>query len=526
LSQPEIVVRRTASIGDCVCATVVLDKLREHGFESVYQTHGNIHAVVRLCPSVHHLQTPKGFAHVNLDACYERDPNRRHRHFHDMFIGTAAAAMRSYGVDIGTPCNSVPRLVLDLQAREVAKAKFADLPKPWIGFVPRSNSYIVRQVPDLFWRELSQLLPGTSIWFGQHPAPEGIVDLKLQSLTPLVHWLSAMDILVSVDTGPMHIASALGVPIIALGQSSSPELHLSDQTDFQTVYPAAHLDCINCQQNICPKSRYSPPCQVFSAENVARIVRLKCEPQTISALIPTFNPDPHAITKTILNVVDQVDEVVVTAALDAQNPLDIPPHPKVRLVRANKTRLGFGKNVNFGFRHTHGRWVLLLNDDCYLSGDAVDKLKLLRADNVGMIAHLLRYPNGQIYFAGRHRRPGDRGFPHIDHRSYDPQIKTVSEMEALSATSVLINRQAFYQIGGFDERFFMYAEDDDISLRMRQAGYQLLYQPDALGVHEGSLTVRKTGQQGAWIKESAKLMEKLWGWYWTQNSNKIPGVFK
>lgn len=98
-------------------------------------------------------------------------------------------------------------------------------------------------------------------------------------------------------------------------------------------------------------------------------------------------------------------------------------------------------------------------------------------------------------------------------------------MECLSATSVLINRKAFYQIGGFDERFFMYAEDDDISMRMRQANYRLLYHPTALGIHEGSATTRQTGKQWEWIQASGKLMEQLWGWYWTKNANTIPGKF-
>jgi GT2 family glycosyltransferase len=350
-------------------------------------------------------------------------------------------------------------------------------------------------------------------------------DIQLKHLANLVTWLTAADILVTVDTGPAHIAAALGIPMVVLGQSSSPELHYSDQRDFETVWPKGDLDCLNCQQNICPKSNYSPPCQSFDPEVVADVVNRKLNPDTVSALIPTFRADANNLSKCINNVVDQVDEVVLTIAADGQLPT-IPNHPKVRVVRCPRSNIGFGRNVNFGMRHTFGRWVLLLNDDCYLNGNTVELLKAQRHPTVGMIAHLLRYPNGQIYFAGRHRKPGDRGFPHINHRDYEPDISVVSEMEAVSGTSVLINRKAFYDIHGFDERFHMYAEDDDISLRMRQSGYRLLYHPTALGVHEGSATVKTLGKQGEWIQASAKLMEKLWGWYWTKNKTTIPGVFK
>ena len=363
------------------------------------------------------------------------------------------------------------------------------------------------------------------MWLGQHPAPEGYMDLKLQSLTPLVAWLAAADILVSVDTGPAHIGIALGVPAVLLGQSSSPELHFSDQRDFETVWPEDELKCLNCQLNVCPVSAYSPPCQKFSVSTVASVVKQKLREDTISALIPTFRPDDHHFYKAISNVSSQVDEVVVCCAADAVVPA-IDKLPKVRLVRSPKSNLGFGKNVNFGFRHTSGKWVLLLNDDCYLNGDTVELLKGLRNENVGIISHLLRYPTGKIYFAGRTRRPGERGFPHLNHGEYHPQITTVTESEAVSCTSVLINRKAFYNIGGFDERFHLYAEDDDISMRMRQAGYKLLYHPTALGIHEGSMTSKKTHNIMAEIQKSGALMEKLWGWYWTKNANTIPGVFK
>lgn len=524
VAAPEFIVRRTASIGDAVAATVIADKLKEQGHGCVFQTHGNIHSVLRFCPGVKSLDTPRGFCHVNLDGVYEKDPYRRTKTFNEYFLGKANDCLGSYGIKLPNE-NAKASLFLDQEAKQIAKAKFTDYPKPWVFVCPRSNSYIVRQVPDVFWIELVKHLPGTKFWMGQHPPPTGFVDLQLRHLNNLVVWSSAADILVSVDTGPAHIAGAFGVPMVLLGQASSPELHFSDQRDFETVWPTGDLDCLNCQQNICPKSRYSPPCQAFDAEQVAKVVTEKLDVNRIAALIPTYNADPHMLTKAVQNVVGQVDEVILTVAADGKVSTPI-THPKVRIVRCPKGGIGFGRNVNFGFRHTRAAWVLLLNDDCYLNDGTVGQLRSACSDGVGMIAHLLRYPNGKIYFAGRLRHNGERGFPHVNHGDYHPAIQSVTEMEAVSCTSVLINRKAFYQIGGFDERFFMYAEDDDISMRMRQAGYKLLYHPTALGVHEGSATVRQTGKQMQWIRTSGALMEKLWGWYWTKNKNTIPGVFK
>lgn len=525
LAETSIIVRRTAAIGDVVCSTVIADRLIEMGFNVSFQAHPATHCLLRRHKRLTSISEPGGFCHINLDGAYENDPARRLKHFHQMFFDVAQSQLRGRGLELGAPANLKPSIVVEPHEVEAAKAKFQDHPRPWVFICPRSNTYIPRQVSDGVWQAIASKIQGTSFWIGTHPAPTGLIDLRCSHLDNLAWYLSAADLLVTVDTGPAHIGAALGIPMVVLGQSSSPELHYSDQRDFETIWPMGNLDCLNCQKNLCPKSYYYPPCHSFDVDKVSRLIAGKLNPKRVAALIPTFDADPNMLFKTIANVTPQVDEVVITVAADGKIHPSVPMNPKVKIVRCPRSGIGFGRNVNFGMRHTSAPWVLLLNDDCYLNGDCVEKLLDLRAPEVGMIAHLLRYPTGQIYFAGRRRRPGDRGFPHINHRDYHPDISSVSEMEAVSGTSVLINRKAFYKIGGFDERFFMYAEDDDISMRMRQAGYKLLYHPTALGVHEGSATTKRVGNMYQWIKTSGELMEKLWGWYWTKNANRIPGTF-
>jgi GT2 family glycosyltransferase len=468
---------------------------------------------------------PRGFVHVNLDGAYENDLNRCQKHFHEMFFSVAQNQLRGRGIDLGPPLNVKPSILVAPHETQAVQAKFQIHPRPWIFVCPRSDTYIPRQVPDWIWQGAAAKINGTCFWLGRHPAPPGFIDLRCQQLDNLIWYLSAADLLVSVDTGPAHIGIALGIQTLMLGQSSSPNLHFSDQRDFETIWPKGDLKCLNCQSNICRIDRYIPPCHNFDPPKIAMAVNRKLRRDTVSALIPTFKADPNHLSKAIDNVIGQVDEVVLTVAADGIIPNGIQTHPKLRIVRCPKSDIGFGKNVNYGFRHTAGNWVLLLNDDCYLNENAVKLLKEQRWSGVGMIAHLLRYPNGQIYFAGRQRPPGFRGFPHIDHMAWHPSITQVTEMEALSCTSVLINRQAFYKIGGFDERFHMYAEDDDFSVRIREAGYKLLYEPAALGVHEGSATVKKLGKQTEWIQASARLMEQKWGAYWDWNKSNSFGNF-
>jgi GT2 family glycosyltransferase len=55
---------------------------------------------------------------------------------------------------------------------------------------------------------------------------------------------------------------------------------------------------------------------------------------------------------------------------------------------------------------------------------------------------------------------------------------------SLSGACILLRREAFEQVNGFDERFFLYAEDIDLCLRLRQAGWSLRYEADAIVEHD------------------------------------------
>jgi GT2 family glycosyltransferase len=61
---------------------------------------------------------------------------------------------------------------------------------------------------------------------------------------------------------------------------------------------------------------------------------------------------------------------------------------------------------------------------------------------------------------------------------------TPMEVEAVAATLVVVRRELFDQLGGFDERFFMYMEDTDLSYRAHKAGYHNVFLPMAGAVHQ------------------------------------------
>jgi N-acetylglucosaminyl-diphospho-decaprenol L-rhamnosyltransferase len=64
------------------------------------------------------------------------------------------------------------------------------------------------------------------------------------------------------------------------------------------------------------------------------------------------------------------------------------------------------------------------------------------------------------------------------------------EVDWVSGSSMLLRRAAIQETGGFDEKYFMYAEDADLCTRLRQAGWKVLFTPEMEILHDHGLTTR------------------------------------
>jgi len=529
MSAPSIVVRRGAAFGDAVAATCVADKLIDQGYPVIFQTFSPIHSVIRLHPRIADVTDNVGFCHVNLDRAYEDDPHRPQRHFHDMYFDYANRDLGKLSMSIGKPVNCKPHLVFPAQREQTFYEKLRSYPKPWLGICPRSNNYLVRQIPDYTWTAVAAGIHGTCFWLGNHaPAPVGIVDLGIRDVDRLTGFLATMDFIVSVDTGPLHIAAALGTRVLAINQSNFLELRLNDQNDYVTIAPP--LNCLNCQKNVCPKNNFIPPCSQIEPSLIitaANAISAGFSQNKVSALIPTYNADAHRLNRCIEAILPQVEEVILSLAADGALPSGVLAGPKIKVVRHRLGNLGFGKNCNFGFRNTTHNFVMLLNDDVFLEPGVVNKLMAVMTSHadIGGVSHLLRYPGGSIQYGGKYRDSGAQGWFHASHRKWESELKTLTEQEVVCGASVLLRRSAFYDADGFDERFHMYAEDDDLSMRIRRAGWRLFFLPDAVGIHEESMSTRSNLQKYGWIYEGNKLMRQLWKPYWDHNKNCTIGNF-
>lgn len=168
---------------------------------------------------------------------------------------------------------------------------------------------------------------------------------------------------------------------------------------------------------------------------------------------------------------------------------------------ALETNRGYGGAANAGVA-TLGAdvdLVLIANPDIEFAPGSLDVLAAaaLATPQAGSVGPLVLQPDGRPYPSARNLPSLRTGIGHALFgtvwpgnpwsRSYR-QEDDVTERDAgwLSGACVLVRRTAFEEVGGFDERYFMYFEDVDLGARLGRAGWRNRYVPDAVVTHAGA----------------------------------------
>jgi len=525
LRDPIISIRRNLAVGDTVASLVVADKLIEKGFRVDFQSHQDMHCVLRRHGGLSRISPTNGHCMVNLDGVYETSPLRRTKHFSEFFIEAANSQLARMQIDLGKPLNCTPRLRVPKHTTIISRAKFEKYPRPWVFICPRSQSFFARTIPDPVWQEAAKHIRGTKLWIGIHPAPNGIVDLQVKHLDLVMDWLSVADLLITTDTGPLHLAAAMGVPILAIEQASSPELHLSDQRDFQVIY--CELECHNCQLDACKINYNLPPCQNVDPMRIASLANKRLRAtfsDDVSAVIAIFKPAPEVLNRCLESILPQVDEIVVAAEGNSIIPASALQHPKIKYVRTPKRDIGYSGNANLGARNSNGKYLLMLNDDAMLDPNAVSLMKQCMAPGVGIVTNLLFYADGRIYYNGKFRTPGLRGWGHGDYGLTAPTRTEPLELENACGCASLVRREAFYKVLGFDEEddLKIYASDDDLALKIRREGYRIMHNPKSTGIHLEAQSTKKLSDVSAVLGRANGAFAKRWSKYLDHNAYKTP----
>ena len=169
---------------------------------------------------------------------------------------------------------------------------------------------------------------------------------------------------------------------------------------------------------------------------------------------------------------------------------------------------------NIGARHAKGEYLLFLNDDIeIIDGNWLHELiKQAQRKAVGAVGALLYYPNGAIQHAGIFLVGHGGGCAHLFHRMmpnsgiYQRLDETVREVSAVTGACLMLARNKFEELDGFDEELAVVGNDVDLCLRLLQSGYRNIWTPKCRLVHHESIS-RKTIAP----KEDEAAMWRRWG---------------
>src|SRR6185312_3799119 len=148
---------------------------------------------------------------------------------------------------------------------------------------------------------------------------------------------------------------------------------------------------------------------------------------------------------------------------------------------------------NFAVTNAQGKHIVFLNDDTeIISPDWMDfMLEHSIKSNVGAVGALLFYRNDTIQHAGVLIGIGgitSHAFESLPQNAqgYKGLVQTVRECSAVTGACMMIKKNLFEQVGGFDENLAYSFNDVDLCLRLRETGYSIIYTPHAQLYHHGT----------------------------------------
>lgn len=235
----------------------------------------------------------------------------------------------------------------------------------------------------------------------------------------------------------------------------------------------------------------------------------------LSIVIVTYNC-ADLIRDCLINLKNKLpdnSEVIVVDNNSSDDSADVvkKTYPAAKLF-LQKQNLGFAKANNLAVEKSQGEYLLFLNPDTKVQDAGIAKLLTFIKSHpkAGIIAPKLVKDKGEI-------QPSVRKLPTVkgafkeyilgiknSYEAYAPKAGAPIKVECVVAAAILMKKELFEMIGGFDEKYFMYFEDIDLCRKVLKKGFDIYYIPEVSFYHKVGGTKESNINKLAWLKQSTR----------------------
>ncbi|MDI6778043.1 MAG: glycosyltransferase family 2 protein [Patescibacteria group bacterium] len=184
--------------------------------------------------------------------------------------------------------------------------------------------------------------------------------------------------------------------------------------------------------------------------------------------------------------------------------------------------IGFGKAHNLGLGTARGKYILFLNPDTKIFPSAVEKLaSIFPADEkIGIVGpvHIGGEGAAEEECFGTRKTPLSTIGAKISRAGKQPAAEEIFETDWVSGGAMMIRKDLFSELGGFDENYFMYFEDVDLCLRAKKKGWKVAVHPKAKIFHKSGQSFSDSREKKRYYYNSQDYYIKknfgpFWAWF-------------